>query len=193
MGVQPKLAVPSRSRPAKSQQPTPDFEKAIAIALDRVRAVDRAEELSRGLDAIGVILLRLGASLGSELVAMAEAARSTPSGRCLSVDADRRFALYLVSEAPRATSPAHEHLTWQVTACLHGRERQRLYARSAGRRTVRPIHEVTLSPGTHLAMLPDQIHSTVVVSDEPTVHLQMYGVDVAQLPDLASRTFSAEV
>jgi len=171
---------------------TPEAEEAVALALDRVRAVDRAEELSRGLDAIGAILLRLGASLDPELVAMAEHTRSNGWGRLLSVDADRRFALYLVSEEPRATSPAHEHLTWQVTACLHGRERQRLYARSAGRRTVRAIHEVLLSPGTHLAMLPDQIHSTVVVSEEPTIHLQMYGVDVAQLPDFASRTFSAE-
>jgi predicted metal-dependent enzyme (double-stranded beta helix superfamily) len=180
------------TRPRSKTVLSPELEKAVALALDRARAVDRAEELSRGLDAIGVILLRLGASLDRELVGLADATRGTGWGRCLSVDEDRRFALYLVSEEPRATSPAHEHLTWQVTACLHGRERQRLYARSAGRRTVRAVHEVVLSPGTHLAMLPDQIHSTVVVSDEPTVHLQMFGVDVAQLPDLASRTFSAE-
>jgi predicted metal-dependent enzyme (double-stranded beta helix superfamily) len=172
---------------------TSEASKAVAIALDRVRAVDRAEERSRSLDDIGAILLRLGASIEPELLAMAEATRASGWGRLLSVDEDRRFALYLVSEEPKAASPAHEHLTWQVTACLHGRERQRLYARSAGRRTVRPVHEVVLTPGTHLAMLPDQIHSTVVISEEPTVHLQMYGVDVAELPDLASRTFPAEI
>ncbi len=172
---------------------SPLSEKAIALALERVHAVDRAEERPRALDAIGDILLGLGARLEPELVAIAGRTRADGRGRLLSVDEDRQFALYLVSEEPRASSPAHEHLTWQVTACLHGRERHRLYARSARHRTARPVHEVLLTPGTHLAMLPDQIHSTLVVSDEPTVHLQMYGIDVERLPDFASRTFDAEV
>jgi hypothetical protein len=159
--------------------------------IERIRAIESAHGIDRAsMKAIGEVLLAAGVPLLGELVGLAAITRRAGWGRRLTMDVDHRFALYLVSEAPGATSEPHEHKTWQVTACLAGAELHRLYERPVGesRRVVRH-RELRLEPGDHLGTFADEIHATVVVSKSPTVHLQVYGADLELLPPLAARSF----
>jgi predicted metal-dependent enzyme (double-stranded beta helix superfamily) len=176
----------------------PSISATLAEALNRVLVRIRAVEQSGGIDgtaliAMGAALIATGTRVEGELVSIAEATRLKGWGHLLSVDADHRFALYLVSEKPGEASPPHEHMTWQVTACLQGEELHRLYQPSdVHRRTARAYSDAMLRRGSYTGMLADEVHSTRVVSPVPTLSLQVYGRDVAQMPEFSLRTFREE-
>lgn len=109
---------------------------------------------------------------------------------CYELGADPRtgIALYLVSDGPGSISPPHEHRTWAVIAGASGVERNRLYRRVSSSR-VAQTEVVSVGEGDTLVLPSDSIHSTEVVGSEPTYHMHLYGVPLAALPPIATRTF----
>ncbi len=98
----------------------------------------------------------------------------------LSEDDDRRFALYLNSISPGKTTKPHNHTTWAIVVAIEGAESNTLYARTddgavPGKATVIVDRELTVEPGSGIALMPDDIHSIAVEGDQSTLHLHMYG------------------
>ena len=63
---------------------------------------------------------------------------------------------------------------------LEGDELNRFYRRTdggsgPGKATLEQSHEVVVTPGVGVAMMPDDIHAIAVTGDKPTLHLHMYG------------------
>lgn len=106
----------------------------------------------------------------------------------LGVDPSSGMALYLVSDGPGSTSLPHEHLTWAVIAGASGVERNRLYRRVSPTR-VAETEVISVGEGDTLVLPSDSIHSTEVVGSAPTYHLHLYGLTLAALPPIATRTF----
>jgi predicted metal-dependent enzyme (double-stranded beta helix superfamily) len=95
---------------------------------------------------------------------------------------DGRFGLYMsVAPAGRETAP-HCHGTWAVAVAVRGCERNRFYRHEE--RGLIEIGEATVEPGRGIVMMPEDIHSVVVVGDEATLHLHLYGLTFARFPDL---------
>jgi predicted metal-dependent enzyme (double-stranded beta helix superfamily) len=169
---------------------------SITAAMTRIRAlVGAPARESIGaltLASIGATLTEVGGRLEQPLARLAQVTRPKAWGRCLSVDSEYGFALYLASEEPGSVSPPHEHMTWQVTSSIRGTELQCLYLREGATRRARESWRVTLRPRMHMAMLAHDIHASRVISEEPTLHLQVYGAELGGLPDFATRTFEGE-
>jgi len=168
-----------------------DARTGVAAAIERIRALERDVTGPSMLAGVGAVLLELGTEHEDALTRLLPTLPSSSRGHRLHVDSDHRFALYLVAEEPAAESPPHCHLTWSVTVCLRGEERHALYRRvgPAEERRARKQREVVLVPGAILAMQADEIHATRVTSPVPTFHVQMYGLDLTEMPDFSLRTF----
>jgi predicted metal-dependent enzyme (double-stranded beta helix superfamily) len=98
----------------------------------------------------------------------------------LSQDADGRFALYLYSSGSEAETPPHDHLTWAVIAGIEGVEHNRIFSRLddgsvPGRGRIELASEFSVSPGTGLALMPEDVHSIHVDAARPPMHLHLYG------------------
>jgi rhodanese-related sulfurtransferase/predicted metal-dependent enzyme (double-stranded beta helix superfamily) len=103
-------------------------------------------------------------------------------------DADHRFALFASVGRPGKARSIHNHTTWAVIAGVHGDEHNICYERvddrsqpDAGR--LQRTGELTVRPGVAIAMLPDDFHSIEVRGNTPSVHLHMYGMSHAFLPN----------
>ncbi|MBT7944246.1 MAG: hypothetical protein HN719_12955, partial [Alphaproteobacteria bacterium] len=104
----------------------------------------------------------------------------------LSEDGDHRFALYASTALPGKGVPPHNHTTWAVIVGVHGDEHNILYERAddgsqEGIGEVRQIDELTVSHGSGVTLMPDDIHSIHVTGEVKTVHLHMYGLALEQL------------
>lgn len=104
----------------------------------------------------------------------------------LSEDPDHRFALYASTGVPGKGVHPHDHTTWAVIVGVHGDEHNVFYRRSddgsrPGKGTLAKIGEATVSPGTGVTLMPDDIHSIFVTGTTNTVHLHMYGLALEQL------------
>ena len=105
----------------------------------------------------------------------------------LSQDSDQRFSLYLSAENPgmvRANKP-HNHTTWAVISGVIGNELNIIYDRkddgmAPGKGKVIKSHEIIVSPGKGVALMPDGIHS-LVLENEPTMTLHMYGTSMEKM------------
>lgn len=106
----------------------------------------------------------------------------------LSEDADHRYALYIVAPAPGQFAPPHDHSTWAVIAGVHGRENNKLYARTddgtqPGVAQIEQSGELDIVPGTAIGLMPDDIHSIHLGADGPHANLHLYGMSVEHCPE----------
>ena len=163
--------------------------EAVADMIDKVRAVERDRGVTPdALDAIKGLLVELAGrrALFPPGDFPVNAEDGTGVIYRLAEDPDHRFALYATAGAPGKSVPPHNHTTWAVIVGVHGDEHNVFYARVddgsvRGRGEVRPSGEFTVTHGTGVTLMPDDIHSIHVTGDEPTVHLHMYGLALEQL------------
>ncbi len=163
--------------------------EAVARTIDKVRAVERDQGVNHdALEAIKGLLLELVGR--RELFPPGDFPVTEEDGTGviyrLAEDADHRFALYASTGAPGKSVAPHNHTTWAVIVGVHGDEHNVFYERVddgsvPGRGEVRPSGELTVTHGTGVTLMPDDIHSIHVTGDKPTVHLHMYGLALEQL------------
>lgn len=163
--------------------------EAVADMIDKVRAVERDRGVTPdALDAIKGLLVELAGR--RELFPPGDFPVNAEDGTGviyrLAEDPDHRFALYATAGAPGKSVPPHNHTTWAVIVGVHGDEHNVFYERVddgsvPGRGEVRPSGEFTVTHGTGVTLMPDDIHSFHVTGDKPTVHLHMYGLALEQL------------
>ena len=77
-------------------------------------------------------------------------------------------------------TPPHDHGTWATILLLSGEEKNTLYRRENG--ALRKASEVTLAPGSILAMRADTVHVAECLGDAPAIGLHVYGGDILELP-----------
>ena len=110
----------------------------------------------------------------------------------LSQDSDQRFALYLSTENPGMdrTNKPHNHTAWAVISGVLGEELNVLYNRTddgntPGKGTVEKSHEFMVTPGTGVALMPEDVHS-LYLNGEPTMTLHMYGTAMENMTSRVS-------
>ena len=106
-------------------------------------------------------------------------------------------ALYMNSIAPGKRTEPHNHTTWAVVVSVAGDELNRFYKRidggsGPGKSRLEFSHEVIVTPGFGVAMLPDDIHSIAVEGDQATLHLHMYGCPLETLTERLGYDLEAE-
>jgi predicted metal-dependent enzyme (double-stranded beta helix superfamily) len=171
---------------ALGDEATDVIRKTMAVVCEITRARGTT---AASLQAIGDQLQALAARAALFPPALLEVGPGEESRvHLLSVEPDGRHALYVVSDRSGTRSPPHEHQTWTVAAAIAGVERHDLYRRLPERRAVRSGAQL-LAAGGIVALRSDAIHATEVVSTEPTLHLQLYGIALHHLPPFAERLF----
>lgn len=84
------------------------------------------------------------------------------------------LALYVNSSLPGQTSRPHDHGgAFAIVAAVQGSERHHLYEIQDGRLT--QVSEIVVEPGNPVVMAPEDIHSIRADSNEPLLHLHLYG------------------
>lgn len=163
--------------------------EAVAGTVAAVRAIEKQEGVNpAALEAIKAELLKLAAR--RELFPMAHFPVPAGEGNGviyrLNEDPDHRFALYASTGVPGKGVHPHNHTTWAVIVGVHGDEHNVFYKRTddlrtPGKGTLAKTGEATVSPGTGVTLMPDDIHSIHVTGEINTVHLHMYGLALEQL------------
>jgi len=97
--------------------------------------------------------------------------------------------LYLTIGLPGKEAAPHDHGIWCVNAAVSGRERHLFYRRTddgakPGFATVEQVGQVMVQPGHGMAMADHDIHSTLVVGDEPAIGLALYGYALVRFPSV---------
>ena len=95
--------------------------------------------------------------------------------------------LYLTINMPGKEAAPHDHGIWCVNAAVSGRELHEFFRRTdagdkPGMAEVVKVGEVMVEPGNGMAMANRDIHSTIVVGDDPAVGLALYGYALARFP-----------
>jgi predicted metal-dependent enzyme (double-stranded beta helix superfamily) len=101
-------------------------------------------------------------------------------------DADGQFALYMSTSVSDQKPPPHNHATWAIIVGIQGEERNWIFERTddgsvPGKGTVRIVDERVASPGTGVALMPEDIHTIQGTPDAGgrlTFHL--YGIATDQ-------------
>ncbi len=163
-------------------------EKAVAETVAAVRRIEGEQGVTReALTAIRAELITLAAR--SELFSP-EDFPPPADGKdnrlyALSIDPDKRFALYLNRGSAQKDTPPHNHTTWAVVVGVAGEEHNKIYRRPAGGAAgpMEVAEEITVKPGTGVCLLPDDIHSIHMRGDDPKLHLHMYGKAISEMTE----------
>jgi len=164
--------------------------EACAALLREVRAIAASDGITAAsLDRFKALLIGLAAR--PELFPDSEFPMPEAQGRNHMLDpaADDGLGFYLTIGLPGKEAAPHDHGIWCVNAALWGREVQRFYRRTddggrPGFATIEQIDELTLEPGTAMAMADHDIHSTLVTGDRPMCALALYGYALTRFPSV---------
>jgi predicted metal-dependent enzyme (double-stranded beta helix superfamily) len=163
---------------------------AVAATIDRIRAIERTEGVTR--PALAAIMTEMKALAAQEHLFPTAEFAPPPKGEIgsrrylLQEDPDGRFALYMNALNPGNESRPHDHTTWAVVVAVEGQELNKVYRRTddgstAGRASLVKDREVMVEPGTGIALMPEDIHSIHTSGTVPTRHLHMYGLALERL------------
>jgi len=162
---------------------------AVAKTIAEIRSIEKAQGVNRkALDAIKGALLKLADKrdlFPEDHFPIGEADGNSVIYR-LNEDDDHRFALYASTALPGKGVHPHNHTTWAVIVGVHGDEHNILYERAddgsePGVGELRQTGEFTVTHGTGVTLMPDDIHSINVTGEQKTVHLHMYGLALERL------------
>lgn len=164
--------------------------RACRTLLAQVHAITDKEGITpSALHAIKLKLVVLAAK--QDLFPPGDFAMPVAQGRNhpLLVEDDDGHGLYLTINLPGKVAAPHDHGIWCVNAAISGRERHVFYRRTddsstPGSATVTRVGEVTVEPGTGMAMADHDIHSTEVIGTEPAIGLALYGYALARFPSV---------
>ncbi len=169
-------------------------------ALERARAIAGTVAAVRRIEAEQGVTRESLMAIRSELLALAAQRALFPEGDfpppedgsgnrlyILSMDDDRRFALYLNRGTGAKDTPPHNHTTWAVVVGVAGEEHNKFYRRldggSAMEARLELADEVTVRPGSGVCLLPDDIHSIHMRGDDVKMHLHMYGRAISEMKE----------
>ncbi|HUN49538.1 MAG TPA: hypothetical protein VMU42_00400 [Candidatus Sulfotelmatobacter sp.] len=164
--------------------------RACAKLLADVHAITATEGITpSALHAIKLKLVALARK--AELFPLSDFAMPVAEGRnhpLLVEEGDGR-GLYLTIGLPGKEAAPHDHGIWCVNAAVSGRERHLFYRRTddgakPGFATVEQVGQVMVQPGHGMAMADHDIHSTLVVGDEPAIGLALYGYALVRFPSV---------
>lgn len=158
---------------------------AVASTVDRIRAIETAEGVTRpALEKIRGELMKLAAQ--EHLFPSAHFPPPPPGEKggnryFLQEDADHRFALYMNALNPGNATKPHDHTTWAVVVAVEGQELNKVYDRTddgtdPARCELRLREEIMVEPGRGICLMPEDIHSIHTTGSGPTRHLHMYGL-----------------
>ena len=164
--------------------------RACRALLAQVHAITDKEGISpSALHAIKLKLVALAAK--PDLFPLGDFAMPVAQGRThpLLVEDDDGHGLYLTINLPGKAAAPHDHGIWCVNAAISGRERHVFYRRTddattPGSATVTQVGEVTVEPGTGMAMADHDIHSTEVIGTAPAIGLALYGYALTRFPSV---------
>lgn len=176
---------------SRSHVPDPDImarrRAAVRATVERIRAIETRGAITRAtLEGIAAELDRLATR--SELFGTDDFPDPPTGDRArlyrLSEDPDGRFALYLTCAQPGGSVPPHNHDTWAVVSGLSGEEKNTLWKRldrndGEGSAHITVRDEQVITGGTHLALMPEDIHSVDTPGTVPRRHFHMYGRSLA--------------
>ena len=165
---------------------------AVAATVDRIRAIETAEGVTR--PALGKIRDELMVLAGQEHLFPAAHFPPPPPGEkgghryVLQMDRDQRFALYLNALNPGNASKPHDHTTWAVIVAVEGQELNKVWDRTddgadPARCALALREEIMVEPGQGICLMPEDIHSIHTLGAVPTRHLHMYGLALEVLDD----------
>jgi len=166
--------------------------KMASVSNRRRAAIDRTIDAVRGTAETGAIDRPALDRMKEHLVALAGQTDLFPRAdfpatgnedddtHLLSQDADGRFALYLYSSGSDGETPPHDHKTWAVIAGIEGVEHNKIFRRlddgaTPDRGHIELTREFSVSPGTGLTLMPQDVHSIHVDAASPLMHLHLYG------------------
>ncbi|MFO0997313.1 MAG: rhodanese-like domain-containing protein [Alphaproteobacteria bacterium] len=163
---------------------------AVENAIARARAIERERGVTRdSLAAMQPVLI----DLARQAELFPEHHFPVPDGKVaviyhLAEDIDGGFALYASAGLPGKAQPPHNHTTWAIIAGVHGSEYNAFYQRTdngsvPGQGTLERTHEVTVRPGSAVALMPDDIHSIAIPGPDWSLNLHFYGHTLEDLPD----------
>ena len=150
----------------------------IAVAMEKIRAINEKGVNRRTLDEIKEVMLELAGKKAlfpeGDFPPEANEKGFFPVYR-LSEDDDRRFALYMSTSIGSKDVPPHNHTTWAVIAGVQGEEENRFYDRvdggtGAGEGRVKHVGGETVRSGVGVCLMPDDIHSIHPRNEKPSRH-----------------------
>lgn len=167
----------------------PQTKEASRQSVDRVKQMMKAG-LSR--DVLKQVTAEL-ASLAAQKDLFSRSVFPPPEGPTnilyeIVSDPDGQYTLYVSSANKGKETPPHNHATWAVIAGIAGDELNKIYRRvddASDNETADLVldREHIVRAGSPIALMPDDIHSIHVHSDEPTLHLHLYGRRLSDLKD----------
>jgi predicted metal-dependent enzyme (double-stranded beta helix superfamily) len=164
--------------------------RACAAFMKQVHTITAGEGITPStLHAIKLKLVALANR--TELFPAADFALPMAQGRNhpLLVEENDGHGLYLTINLPGKEAAPHDHGIWCVNAAISGREQHVFFRRTdaadkPGAATLVRTGEVIVEPGIGMAMADHDIHSTVVIGDEPAIGLAFYGYALARFPSV---------
>ncbi len=89
------------------------------------------------------------------------------------------LTVQIVTWLPGQKSPIHNHGTWGIVAILSGEEKNtfwRKYSTEKSDNAVKSVGERILEAGDIIAFTSNAIHQVEVISDEPVISFNVYGI-----------------
>jgi predicted metal-dependent enzyme (double-stranded beta helix superfamily) len=165
---------------------------AVAATVDRIRAIEGAEGVTRA--ALGKVREELLKLAAQEHLFPSASFPPPPNGETgsnrylLQEDPGNRFALYINALNPGNETKPHDHTTWAVVVAVDGQELNKVYERlddgsDPAKCELRVREEVMVEPGRGICLMPEDIHSIHTTGSVPTRHLHMYGLALEKLDD----------
>ncbi|MDE0908372.1 MAG: cysteine dioxygenase family protein [SAR324 cluster bacterium] len=160
----------------------PERTEAVASSMRALRPLMETEVSVASLEATKAVLLQL--CTRTDLFNFEEFPLPDKGVGCIYLiqeDPDGRCSLYVNCGLPGQVSRPHNHGgSWAIVGGVIGVEHHRLYERmdegsTSGHAELKLKGELDVCPGTAVSMLADGIHSIHALSDQPLLHLHLYG------------------